>query len=223
MTLALDSCRPRDWKGRYLRVPGETTAFHVRLLDGRWWPVAELDRNDERGVCRMVDDGDVAALAAAVNAGKSAMGNPPGGAFLVNEFGQVIVPAGAESGRVVIVGECQGDFAFHDPFDGGVFDMADGGGLTSGAPWHRPYVGIRHNLSARGQVYFAETGASGMRYVNPPTEPTALIAALRAIRPYGPVRFLVGSGGIVLTKVEPLWEPRYVGQIDFDCWFEKEE
>ena len=57
-----------------------------------------------------------------------------------------------------------------------------------------------------------------------------LIEALRSIRRYGAVRFIVNPYGLVLTKrppagrwsAEELWEPVFVGKINLDLWFEKE-
>jgi len=55
----------------------------------------------------------------------------------------------------------------------------------------------------------------------PPAQDSSLVAKLREL-PYGPVRFLAGVGGVVITKVPPLWEPRYVGRLELRTWFAKE-
>src|SRR6478672_11917582 len=119
--------RPRAWTGRYARVPGDTTAIHVRRIDGTWWPVIDWARDDEIAHCKMVDCAAAPELAEAVCAGKRMLGAPPGGAFLVNEYGQVLVPASDRQGtRVAIVGECAGPFSFHNPFGPEpAFDLAD--------------------------------------------------------------------------------------------------
>lgn len=214
----------RSWGGRYSRIPGDAAAFHVRHIEGAWWPVAILVRGTETGTCPMLDDGDVPALVAAVNAGKAALGATPGGAFLIDEYGCVLVPASTRSGTVVVVGECSGPLRFLDPFASDeVFDLYDTRNLACGAPWHRPYIGIRHNLSAGGAIYFWDGGPDGARALRPSAQDRALVAALRRIRPSGAVRFIVGPGGVVLTKIPPAWEPRYVGRIDPAKWFPKEE
>jgi hypothetical protein len=224
--LEFSPSRPRPWSGRYARVPGETTAIHVRRLEGEWWPVVDWAVEDEIGHCRMVDEGDVAALAEAVCTGKRSLSGRAGGSFLVNEFGQVLVPASDwETSEVVLVGECTGAFAFHNPFrPGEVIDLADGRALSPGEAWARPYVGIPHNLSAGSEIYFKQVDEFGLDYAKPEQQDARLIAALRKLRPYGPVRFLVGVGGIVITKVPigQAWEPRYVGKIDPARWFSKE-
>lgn len=215
---------PRSWLGRYSRVPGQTTVFHVRLRAGRWWPLVEWALEDEIGSCAMVDEGDVESLAEAVNAGKAALGARPGGAFLLDEYGRVLVPAhDGERAAVVVVGECTGPLRFENAFTpGAVFDIYDDSELAPGDPWDRPYVGLRYNLSAGGELYFWEQDAEGARRVSPPAQDADLIASLRELRPYGAVRVLVGVGGIVISKVPPLWESRYIGRIDLATWFPKE-
>lgn len=216
--------RPRPWPGRYSRVPGETTAFHVRLIGGRWWPIVDWHVDGEIGHCTMADEGDAQVLADAVNAGKRSMGAAPGGAFLIDEHGRVLVPAhDGVRASVVVVGECSGPLRFENAFaSGSTFDLYDDRVLVSGDEWDRPYLGLRHNLSARDRLYFWHEDDSGGRTLYPPAQDDQLIAALRAIRPYGAVRFLVGPGGVVITKVPPDWTPRYVGRLDLASWFPKE-
>lgn len=180
---------PRVWTGRYSRVPGETTVFHVRLVDGQWWPVIDWAIDDEVGLCEMTDEGDVQELAAAVNAGKAALGAAPGGSFLIDEYGRVLVPAhDRDHSAVVVVAECSGRLRFHDPFVAGAqFDLYDDRGLECGDEWNRPYLGLRHNLSARGRLYFWREDATGGQMLYPPAQDNRLIEALRQLRPYGPI------------------------------------
>jgi hypothetical protein len=172
----------------------------------------------------MLADGDAQVLADAVNAGKKSLGGGSGGAFLIDEYGRVLVPAhdGAHA-AVVVAAECSGPLRFHNAFvPGTTFDLYDDRELASGDEWNRPYLGLRHNLNARGELYFWHEDDSGGRTVYPPAQDDKLIAALRALRPYGAARFLVGPGGVVITKVPPNWTPRYVGRVDLDTWFPKE-
>ena len=216
------------WTGRYRRVPGDTTTFHVHYRDGRWWPVVEWARGDEAAICPLVDDGDGAGLANAVNAGKAAHGGGSGGSFLIDEYGRVLVPVGNGSGTVIVVGECSGPLRFENSFEPGtVFDLYGDDGISAGDPWDRPYAGLRHQLSKSSELYFWQEDALGGRKLIPPAQDQRLVGLLRRVRPYGAVRFLTGPGGVVITKVavsrEPeRWEPRYVGRIDLSSWFEKE-
>ena len=221
---------PRVWSGRYARIPGETTAFHVRLVDGRWWPVVDWAVDDTTAECPMVASDGAAALIAAVNVGKAFLGGERGGSFLINERGQILVPASSPNDyRVAIVGECSGPLKYENSIIGrGVFDLADDSGLSAGDAWDRPYVGVPHQLSRRSELYFWKDGATGGKKILPLAPDIELIGALHGLRGHGPVRFVASYGGLVLTKV-PLgnwprqrWEPRYVGRIDFRKWFRKE-
>jgi hypothetical protein len=221
--------KPRLWAGRYGRIPGERTAFHVRLIDGKWWPSVDWAVDDEVAHCPMVECDGAAELAAAVNAGKRLVGGSLGGAFLVNEYAQVLVPAATGDHRVAVVGECDGPFEFWDMFDGDTtFDLSDDDGLELGDSWELPYLGVPHNLSARGEIYFKLLDESGITPLPAPSQDDELIDALRTLRPYGPVRFVVAYGGLVLTKVpvgrgsSQRWEPRYVGRLDYERWYPKE-
>src|SRR5690242_16038545 len=90
--LRVTARRPTLWAGRYRRIPGQTTVFHVRWMNGEWWPVVDWRRGDDTGTCAMVARGDVGELVEAVQLGKRTLGVGAGGSFLINEFGQVLVP-----------------------------------------------------------------------------------------------------------------------------------
>ena len=220
---------PRGWSGRYARIPGNETAFHVRLLGGRWWPSVEWTIEYETGLCPMVDVKGAANLADAVNAGKRFLCGSSGGAFLINEYGQVLVPSQSGDGSVAMVGECAGSITFQDSLKGsGLFDLTDDRGLVPGTKWELPYMGIVYHLSRWNQIYFWHEGRARSWKVTPPVQDQALIGALRDVRPHGAVRFIVTCGGLILTKVpaggwrSPRWESRFVGRIDYKRWFPKE-
>jgi len=229
MTLSFERLTPRQWHGRYARIPGETTAFHVREGANGWWPYVDWVIDDDRAECPMVDNPRARELAQAVHAGKRALGGRRGGSFLINEFGDVLVPSPLGDGRVVVVGRWVGGLRFQDRHHpGAVFDLSDDRALVSGAAWDRPYLGVPHHLSALGEIYFWEQDFGGAGKLTPPEQDNALVQALRRIRPRGAVRFVVGCGGLVLTKVEVWqaglshWQARYVGRLNFKRWFKKE-
>src|SRR5262245_35781407 len=62
----------------------------------------------------------------------------------------------------------------------------------------------------------------------PPRQDTPLVESLRKLRPYGAVRFVVGCGGLVLTKLrvgrwpDVRWEARFVTRLNFRHWYPKE-
>jgi len=225
--------QPQIWSGKYKRVPGDNTAFHVSQVNGQWHPNASRSIGAETAQCNMVASGTSTALASAVIDGKRYLGGNGGGSFLINEFGQVLVPAqnwtAAHNDHVAIVGSFSGSLLLHDPFIGNdLVDFSATSHLQLGSVWERPYIGIPYNLSRRNEIYFWGSTSTGNWKNLPPVEDTALINAIRQVRPTGAVRFLVSYGGIVLTKIpigdlrEELWEPRYVTQIDNRRWFSKE-
>jgi hypothetical protein len=171
-------------------------------------------------------NGTAAAVAAAVNDGKAALGGAPGGVFLVDEYGRVLVPSsGGAAGGVAVVGECTGPMCFENPFDGGDFDLYDDTRLRGGDVWDRPYVGVQYQLSKQDELYFWDESFAGALKLTPPGQDSGLVEKLRRIRPYGAVRFLLGPGGVAITKVQTgaySWEPRYVGRLDLRTWFPKE-
>jgi hypothetical protein len=223
-TLRFTAKRPRAWNGRYRRIPGRTSVLHVRRIGGEWWPVVDWRIDDDIGTCPMLEGGDIDELVDAVHAGKRALGASPGGSFLVNEFGQVLVPAtDHETTRVVHVGDCDGPLVFQNPFDPGTtFDLVEDRSLDPGQSWDRPYVGMIYNLSPFDEICFKKTDATGSHYLDAPTHDGGLVSALRRLRPYGWIRLIVGAGGIALTKVEPDWQPHYVGRVKPARWFPKE-
>lgn len=221
---------PRVWSGRYARIPGETTALHVQRVDGKWRPVVKWALDDTTAVCPMRASDGATALASAVNRGKAFLSGGKGGSFLIDEHGQILVPASSRNDScVAIVGECSGPLDFKNSAAGrGTFDLADDNDLNPGDIWDRPYVGVQHQLSRRGELYFWKEDADEGKKIFPQAQNGELIGALRRLRGHGPVRFVATYGGFALTKVpvgnlpRQRWESRYVGRIDFRKWFRKE-
>lgn len=219
------------WKGRYRRIPGRESAFHVKRHNGSWSIVAYLRRESEVGTCAVVDSLAARQVTEAVNTVKRRLTGRRGGSFLINEFGQVLVPRSDKSGYREFVGEISGSFDFHNPFDDNeTFNLNDTSGLRCGDRWLMPYVGIPYNSSSRNEIYFWRADNEGGQCEYPPVQDRLLLRALRAIRPYGAVRFLVTCNGVVLTKrpnedwriSEKDWNPVFVGRINFSRWFAKE-
>ena len=170
------------------------------------------------------------ALAIAVIQGKKFLGGEQGGAFMINEFGQVLVPSPLGDGRVAVVGECRGPLVFQNEFNTGtLIDLTDDQTLKPGDAWARPYFGLRYNLSATSEIYFWKEDYTGGRKVSPPHQDYSLVETIRSLRPRGPVRFVVTCGGLVITKIpvgswtESRWEPRFVGRLNYTHWYPKED
>lgn len=233
MRLSFRPCNPRPWRGYYRRIGGDTTAFHVASnAYSRVLPYVYLVRDGNRASCSMIDSDGAYALADAVNAAKRKLGGQGGGSFLINEYGQVLVPAPDGRGNVILAGEIKGALEFEDPFrPGTTFSLADDEGLSVGDLWDRPYVGMWYNLSRYGRIYRMRSLDAGQMCEYPVQQDATLIRRLRSIRRERAVRFIVNPHGIVLTKVPPdndaksdeeTWDAVYIGRIDARCWFQKE-
>lgn len=225
------ACPITDWKGRYSRIPGDGSVFHVRMVDGRSQIVIDWCRDECTAACLAIDSSSVRKLIQAVLAAKRKLGGGGGGSFQINEFGQVLVPASDGRGRIALAGEAEGLLLFHNPFEDAThLDLSSCSGLKAGAPWPLPYVGIPYHLSARSKIYFYRQTDDGGRSEYPALQDMALIGFLRAIRRSGAVKFIVNPYGLVLTKIPPegawvpeeKWEAVFVGRINRRQWFKKE-
>ena len=225
------ACRPTPWAGRYARIPGDNSVFHLRSVGGRLWPTMQWQTEEGIGTCAALPCSAAEQMAQAVEKAKHHAGGGGGGAFVINEFGQVLVPASDGGGRRFLAGQLEGRLLFENPFEPDTpIDLGDTSKSRSGDPWKLPYVGFPYNLNGRSQIYFYRIGEDGGQSVYPQQQDTTLIQSLRRIRRTGPVRFLVNPAGVVLTKrpegehwtPEESWEPVYVGRIDPSRWFEKE-
>jgi hypothetical protein len=229
VTFRFVTATPRIWNGRYLRIIGATSAaFHLRLHDGQWWPVIDWVTEEGIGSCWAEPEPAVQQLTDAVTRAKLFLGGFGGGSFLINEWGQVLVPASDQSGQIALAGRVVGLPLFEDPFEqGGRIDLSLDAGLQSGSRPPFPYVGCQYNLSSRHRIY-CKGRFDEIEYC--PHEDRRLIQDLRRLRPSGPVRFLVNPAGIVLTKhpvgdwaEDQQWECLYVGRIRSDAWFDRED
>ena len=223
---------PRPWSGRYSRVPGDTTALHVKSIDNSSCVVVVWYVDGYTCICKSVDGPDERALAAAVTEAKREMGGTLGGSFQINEYGQVLVPATDGRGQRMLAGRVFGSLRFEDPLKGGIFTLGSDAGLSKGDSWRLPYLGIPYNLSRWNDVYFWREDELGGRKDKPPRVDPELVSALRSVRRFGPVRFLINPEGVILTKKSAKWGPWgsngnweavYVGRVNLRAWFEMEE
>ena len=218
------------WAGRYSRIAGRQSVFHLKWIDGEWWPTIVWYFDDSRYTCPAIEGSGVRDLAAAVAEGKRHLGGSGGGTFQINEFGQVLVPASDGSGERVLVGEWCGEVLFEDPENGNTIVLSDDEDLCCGDEWLLPYLGMKYQLHKGSRIYFYRVSADGgdSEYANP--QDNVLVQKLRQIRRSGSMRFVVNPFGIVLTKrpvgndwsEDEEWEAVYVGKIDPEKWFKKE-
>jgi len=218
------------WLGRYGRIPGDSSVFHIKNYNN-WWPVIIWCLNDEKAQCPACNRVSVEDLVNRVNRAKQRMvpSNQGGGEFLINEFGQILVPSPFGDHIRMKAGELNGKILFENSFNNGIIDLWDDHGLVCGDSWPLPYIGCQYNLSQNHNIYYWHSEKKYKELC--PIQDQELIDRLRCIRRYGPVRFVVNPGGLVLTKRPPLdrpwmmeerWDPVYVGRINYQKWFLKE-
>jgi hypothetical protein len=221
------------WTGRYDRIPGDQSVFHLRNneVKNRTWPMAERRIKGDRLSYWFDENAAVSELAGAVSRVELRFNGAAGGSFTVNEWGQVIVPSVLGDRRRYFAGVLQGEWHLLDPDDGRrPVSLEDDEDFGCGDPWERPYVGVPYHLSRGRHIYFVHRAPHGDSVQHPPHQDQELIEALLEIRHRGPVKFIVNPFGLVLTKRptsqewdEEKWDPVYVGRIDYQQWFAKED
>lgn len=159
-----------------------------------------------------------------VNAVKEEHNHAPGGAFYINEYRHVVVPAGLDN-TYYFAGTYEAPLEFD--FEGAKLGAAPRG-LKPGDPWVGPHVGIPYTLTA---------GANDIRYkvdVTPTRERRMHLsevagagAAMKLASRLG--RFKGESGGRIYINearhfFAPLYKDRlteyiYLGELGDDAWF----
>ena len=214
---------PVVWMGRYNRIPGKEPVFKAKV-DGSahayWKP---WNSGGEILTSGFVDEPGVRAMVKAVNRAKELHAGQAGGAFQINEFGQVICPIASCSERYW-VGNVTGVPRFADPRDyKATFELRLPPTTNAGTPWERPYIGMKFNLDTSGSIYFQEDDGDTSRKIRLGKSDPDLALRLQQVRGGGQtVRFVVNLHGVVLTKTEPDWQPVFVGFIDPNRWFTRQ-
>lgn len=213
--------RARLWGGRYRKPAGREPTFHVSArgdINLIWYD------NGLRAKCPVLVSNAVIRMADAVNAIKREMAGQGGGSFVINEFGQVISPIMGSRDRY-LVGECEGTFYFENSMNNNEKTSLNGSGLELGDEWGKPYIGMSYNLDQHDRICFRKEDDDSRADVYPSEQDGKLIRKLRIVREDGYIRFIVNQFGVVLTKKEinGVWKGIYVGQINYDKWFSKEE
>ncbi|MBE3143649.1 MAG: hypothetical protein IMZ61_06975 [Planctomycetes bacterium] len=226
------------WKGRYGRLFGGCDWKLVLGAGNRYSPqVYWLKDRNTKCDCLTASCQAINSLSRAVYIGKRYLNGSGGGVFVINEYGQVIVPSSLGKGQRVLVGEIHGTILLKNPLSNSDsdewMDISNDSGLRYGNPWPGPYLGVQYHLSNINRIYYVAESAESTKpqFLQPPDND--LIAKIRKVRRMGPVRVLVNVHGIVLTKTpandswspenNDYWNPVYVGRIDKTNWFPKEE
>lgn len=216
---------PRLWFGRYSTRTTQSGSFHVREFNNGWWPVIDWSQDGAVGECHAVDDGDkeVTLLVDAVNNAKSLLGGRSGGKFMIDEYGEVLVPSNTPGDtRKMWVGsiDLSKPFSFENPFDDSDFDLSEDFWMTPGDEFELPYVGMKFTLNAGLQICQQHQTPLGTLNVFPRVQDQNLIAELDSLGGGG-CSFIVNPFGIVARKIllGGSWTPVYVGRIDLSSWF----
>ena len=212
--------------------PNRDSRFSLRQYLGAWW----VHYQDASGTYIPADAAHT-QLVDLVTALKAAEGNAPGGAFSINERGQVIArmkaPPGYPQNAIHVVDISTGAvWAYSQTitFSGGVIDptiMPD-----EGDPWLGPRCGLTYKFAALGnkkppshnldEVWTEVDGKDDLlsTHTKPaPYPPTSgalaqFLAALRRALPSGG-RFRVNEHGRAFTADSNL----FIGQVPIATWF----
>jgi hypothetical protein len=124
---------PREWKGRYDRIPGDSSVFHIRwdCVRNRFWPVAVRTTRQWTESYWFEDHAAVKQLTSSVNEIKLRINGQPGGSFTINEWGQVLVPAGWDERQIFYLGQFEGTWCLRAR-DGQLACLAGSAGLRCG-------------------------------------------------------------------------------------------
>ena len=164
-----------------------------------------------------------------VNAIKLRLGQPPNGAFYINEYRQVIVPTGA-SDSYFYAGRYEEPLQFEMEgrvLSGDAIDM-NGRPLKPGAIWHGPHPGIPYMLMAgRDDIRYktrprpqVEKTIRLSKAIGP-SRAAAVARSIREVKGFLGGRFYVNEFRTIFAPVSDgrEWRYVYIGQLDMDSWF----
>ena len=162
------------------------------------------------------------SLVEAVNSLKVQHSGQGGGAFRINEYGQVIVPTGmGGAGSAFCPGRVNGAITFEHP-DGYIFDLC-GRNAAIGDVWDKPVVAFRYIVRNDDTISFESHPDSLTReWHRLPSPQPSFASAARSVRGQQGFALFVNDQGAAVVKCAPNWTARYVGEIDLGDWFDEE-
>ena len=212
--------------------PNRDSRFTIRHHDGNWWVHYHAPDGSH-----VPADEPHEELVALVNALKEAEGNSAGGAFSINEHGQVIArmkaPPGYPQNAIHVVDISRGVVGSYDQtitFDDGAIDPT--ASPEEGDPWPGPRCGSTYSFAAPNnkkppshkldEIWIEIDNKDDLlspHLAFAPYPPTAgpLASFLQALRRQLPLggRFRVNEHGRAFTANGNL----FIGQIPLDVWF----
>jgi hypothetical protein len=223
--------RPALFDGYHGKETGHPYSFRVRPRNTtKFWPSADwVIANKHLEIPFVLAPGqpyDTALrdLTVAVTEVVKLPGARFDGAFLITEFGNVLVPS-RDSSQIFHVGDWKGTIWLEDAYhpDGEPIELYGVEGLRTGDTWKRPYIGSSYNTSVAGnKVLLTVRNGRGTLGV-PGYFEDEVLPLLRRVHWDSKIQFLVTHGGLLLTRValsargepEP---PVYCGTVDLDRW-----
>ncbi len=199
------------------------------VRSGKSGPVVTLtyrSQEDERWYATTEEHPELVNM---VNEVKLSDGQPPNGAFYINEYRQVIVPTGV-SDAYYLAGTYTKTLCFEfeekiltcEPVD------LEGNPLSTGDTWVGPHPGIRYVLCA---------GGTDIKYVTRPRPNVekdiklskaigdegarAMASRILAIKGHAGGRFYVNEAASIFAPIKEGadWKYVYIGQLDLNSWF----
>ena len=210
--------RPYEWGGFYKTNKADDNVFHIWARCGDL-PAVIWKRRDEKAECPAMDSQEVQKLVRAVNSVKIEQNRYKRGSFIINEFGNVIVPF-VNTDQKVCVGKIEGDLLFKNVYGDGYFSLNNDSNLKTGDLWDKPYIGIPFNYSRDLGIHFIDDDDTKIPCKKQDMD---LIKKIQMVRGFAYCRFIVNPYGIVLTRVQTAlngpWSAIYIGRINYDKWF----
>lgn len=139
-----------EYEGHWPSNVGKDAKYTVRLRDGQYKVclLYRVNSGDEYLLAAEAHD----ALVEMVNTVKRTASGSEGGAFYINEYHHVLVPA--QDGRTYFAGEYDQYLEFS--FNAGRIGPVAPESLKPGDPWPGPHVGVAYTLAAGGSDIYHE-------------------------------------------------------------------
>lgn len=218
------------FEGNCPRAVARDAKYAIR--SGRDGAVVALTYRSEEGERWYATTDAHPRLVAMVNSVKVAVSDQPNGPFYINEYGQVLVPAGPES-TYYFAGEYQERLLFEfegKVLSGDAINLA-GRQLTIGEKWTGPKPGIPYVLKAGGKdIYFDVAPRPNVTVTvllseeSTPARAVDLARQIRAIKGFEGGRFYVNEWCQMFAPVKAgdTYESIYLGHLSLeDGWFRK--
>ena len=122
----------QEWAGRYDRISGRLSVFKVVHSGGRQVVQAYIQTSEGKTICEALQSQAVEKMIATINMVKRHHNCQPGGSFLLNEYGQVLVPT--QTGQRFCVGQTTGIMLMRNLDTQEIVDLSDDTGLTTVTP-----------------------------------------------------------------------------------------